>query len=96
VKFALTVHDHIFADLDRWLDHAAASEVIASLHRDLPQLPRERRQGRDENEPDVFHHTVLVKGHGLWQLLDFSVNDGWETDRLHVVGVTHEVGGRVL
>jgi hypothetical protein len=93
MQFRVVLHRHVEQSLDQWLTFDGASQVLSNLLRELRTgAPRARKEDRDKDDPQLFRYQHFLLDGGYTHLLDFAVNDGWEADALHVIGVEHTLG----
>jgi hypothetical protein len=95
VQFRVWISLDVERALDATLGFDLSSQVIADLIRLLRESRVEDRRHRDGRDAQAFHHFNLVPLAGRAVTLDFTVMDGWEVDRLHVVGVRFIDGDEV-
>jgi hypothetical protein len=95
MRFRVWIRLAVEQALDGALGFDLASQVIADLHRLLRESRMETRQQRHERDPEAFHHFNQVVVAGNLVTLQFTVCDGWEVDRLHVVDVELVAGEEV-
>jgi hypothetical protein len=92
MQFRVWIRLAVEQALDAALGFDLASQVIADLIRLLRESRFEDRQQRHERDPEAFYHFNQAVVAGSLVTIQFTVCDGWEPDRLHVVGVEFVAG----
>jgi hypothetical protein len=95
MAFRVTIHDPVYAKLDRLFDNFHASKAVAAIFGELRSLSPEDLSERNPEAPDEARYPLVMEAFGLWYVLHLAICDRWQEGSLHVVGVEHEIGKRI-